>query len=112
MHTGTLLPTDEMLSDAVLTHAGPCMAQLEAADAAAVLSMAHDQACEWGGVPDEMLAGTMSRRVDHAIHIHICTYTYTYTYAYIYRYDASPRRSCHTHAHTLTHTHMYIYIHI
>jgi len=67
--TRVLLPTDEMLSDAMLTHAGPCMAQLEASDAAAIAGMAHDQACEWGGVPDDSVAGGMPRRVEHLIDI-------------------------------------------
>ena len=60
------LPTDEMLVEAEMTHAGMFMyTNVEmSADNTTLDCMLADQACEWGGVPDATLAGPMPRRLE------------------------------------------------
>ena len=64
------LPTAEMFFDTGFKYAGPCMARFEAgADRSVLEGLIRDQTCEWGGVPDKVMAGTMPRRVEHLIDI-------------------------------------------
>jgi len=64
--TAVPLPTEAMLANAEMTHAGPYMARLEAsADKEEVEAMIKAQACEWSGVPDSEAGGEMPRRVEH-----------------------------------------------
>ena len=57
------LPTDAMLQEYQVAHAGLVMAQLEASGQDLLKEMAAAQACEWGGVPEEHVGGEMAQRV-------------------------------------------------
>ena len=70
------LPTDEQLAASEIRYAGPFMDAIDSDDALSTeirvdyaRSAAAAHACEWGGVPDAMLAGNMPRRVTHLVDV-------------------------------------------
>ena len=70
--TAVPLPTDAQMASAEFTHAGAYLDQLleVPSDNVGVLEMmVEEQACEWGGVPEPSVAGTMPRRVEHLLDV-------------------------------------------
>jgi len=70
--TAVPLPTDVQMASAEFTHAGAYLDHLleVPSDNVGVLDqMLAEQACEWCGVPEPSVAGTMPRRVEHLLDV-------------------------------------------
>jgi len=65
--TAVPLPTDEMLSERGVAHAGALMAALEAGEVDTLKAMSDAQACPWGEVPEPSVSGQMMRRTEHLV---------------------------------------------
>ena len=61
------IPTDRMLADAGYVHAGPYLSQLAELNEIRFAALTKEQACEWGGTPNETLCGSMPRRMAHFV---------------------------------------------
>ena len=61
------LPTDAQIENSEFAHAGTYMEAMQGGDAETLAQFEAEQLCEWGGVPDADVCGSMPSRIGHLV---------------------------------------------